>query len=274
MAKYKITFNDALSRFKLGFANLTRYIFNIEKSGPFLIPSEYKKIFYDYFENDWKTNWEDGSTWWGQPYHPGNLTCWFDPEQIKLISTSHHSASSISFSAVEKSRNFGAITIPNAVGVMRSRASWKYGIFLFEAILPSGVQLWPALWLTGVANWPPEIDLLEGYSDGTNDYHNNRNLQSNIHMSDGQGGNYAAGACTHRLPNKVTEDFITYIIWWERDFIKLYYNGYLVREITDPEVLNAMSEAQQIIIGTGVQQYFNLDNLTPMIVKNVSVYQK
>jgi len=86
--------------------------------------------------------------------------------------------------------------------------------------------------------------------------------------------NVFAGACSHMLSNKTTENFIKYIIWWEKDFIKLYYNGYLVRHITDKEVLYKMNEPQVIIIGTGVQEKFGVNNISPLIVNNIEVYQK
>jgi beta-glucanase (GH16 family) len=265
MSTYHITFRDWVTRTKLDIQNAFRYIFNVTIEGTFLIPSSYKLKFSDYFIS--ADNWDSASTWWGQPYHPTFPTQWYDDDQIKVTS------SGVQFSAINKPKTFGDITIPVAIGLMRSKQAFKYGIFSFSAKLPLGTFLWPALWLTGAKSWPPEIDLLEAYSDDTPDYHKNKELQSNVHMSDGKGGEYPAGARTHRLPNKVGEQTVFYTIWWEADFIKLYYNGYLVREIRDKEVLDAMFEEQQIIIGTGTQSGFNTDNLQPMVVSHVAVYQ-
>lgn len=268
---YKISFKDLVTKIKLDIQNNFRYFFGIKKEGDFTIPKEYNLVFYDTFGVDFNLKWESGDTWWGAPYHPNNLNIWYDQEQIKQTSEG------VSFSAILKPKYFLEIdkTIPNAIGLMRSRNnSWKYGIFTFTAKLPAGTYLWPALWLSGFKNWPPEIDLLEGYSDSTIDYHHNKKLNSNFHMKEGTDGNYDSGTKSHKLPVETTKDFVTYIIWWEKDFIKLYYNNYLVRHITDKEILDGMFESQNIIIGTGTQNGFNKNNISPLIVSRVAVYQK
>jgi len=271
MTKYRASFKDSIIRIFLELKSLVRYIFLIKKENEFNIPTEYKLMFNDNFnDKEWSLKWKDASEWWNQPYHQGYLKQWYDPLQII------ESNDGVYFYAINKSKYFPEIntTIPVAVGIIRSRESWQYGIFTFSAKLPAGTYLWPALWLTGVYSWPPEIDLLEGYSDNTNDYHRNRNLQSNVHMLSDEKEHIFAGACSHMLSNKTTENFIKYIIWWKKDFIKLYYNGYLVRHITDKEVLYKMNEPQVIIIGTGVQEKFGVNNISPLIVNNIEVYQK
>lgn len=267
---YNITFRDWIIRTWLDFKNSIRYILGVEKTGVFKITSDYRLKFYDDFTSDYSIKWDDQDHQGLPPYHPDNMNQWYDPS---LISQNEEG---ISFGAVVKPKYFPEIdtTIPNADCAIRSKESWKYGIFIFSARMNSGTYLWPALWLTGRYNWPPEIDLLEGYSDNTIDFHKNKELKSNVHISNGSGGSDCAGSRTHRLPNKVTENFIQYVIWWEKDFIKLYYNGYLVRKITDKEILDGMFEDQRIIIGTGVQEGFNTDNITPITLNRVVVYQK
>lgn len=266
---HKITLKDWIAKIWFKIQGNFRYILNITKEGKFKIPEEYHLQYTDSFDNDYTKNWRDGSQWWGVPYHSSFTNQWYDPDQIKLIKDG------VQFSAILKDRYFSEIntTIPAAIGLMKSIQGWKYGIFSFTSKLPSGTYLWPALWLTGMYNWPPEIDLLEGYSDNTNDYRNNRTLQSNVHIKETPSIN-PDGSHTHILPNKVTEEFINYVIWWEKDFIKLYYNGYLVRHITDKIILDGMFEPQVIVIGTAIQKGFNKDNLTSMIVNKIAVYQK
>jgi beta-glucanase (GH16 family) len=271
MATHKITFRDWFLRTWLDFKNICRYIFGIKKEGVFRLTSNYKLVFYDDFTSDYFEKWDDQDHQGLAPYHPANMNQWYDPS---LISQTEEG---ISFGAVVKPKYFPELdtTIPNATCAIRSKESWKYGIFVFSAKMSSGTYLWPALWLSGRYNWPPEIDILEGYSDKTNDYHKNKTLKSNVHIkNEDNTGSDCAGARTHRLPNKVTEEFIEYVLWWEEKFIKIYYNGYLVRKITDPHILYGMFEDQRIIIGTGVQEGFNKDNITPVVVSKVTVYQK
>lgn len=139
--------------------------------------------------------------------------------------------------------------------------------------MPVGTHVCPALWASGSINWPPEIDVLEAYTDETLDYKKGVGMMSNVHMTF-EGQKADAKQLRHRLPNKIASEFIDYVLWWEKDFIKIYYNGYLVRHITDPRVLELMSEPMILVIGTGVKKEFNKTATTPMIVDKVVVYQK
>jgi beta-glucanase (GH16 family) len=266
-----ITFKDWAIRSWLELKSNIRYIFNITKVGKFTIPSDYKPKFDDDFlVFSYSEKWDDQDHQGLPPYHPAFLETWYDP---LLIAQTNEG---ISFGAMVKPKYFPEIdtTIPNASCSVRSKDSWKYGIFVFSAKLNSGTYLWPALWLTGRYNWPPEIDLLEAYSDDTIDFSNNKNLFSTVHFKNNKGEHISNGSRTHRLANEVTKEFVNYVIWWEKDFIKLYYNGYLVRYITDKRVLDGQFEDQRIIIGTGIQTGFFENNLTPIVVNKVAVYQK
>lgn len=236
----------------------------------FVYPSEYSLKFYENFWDKQLNNWVMAGSWWGQKYHPNLLWQWYDDSQIQIV------RNGVQFSAAYKPFYFEEIDkiIPMAIGIIRTKKAWKYGIFSFTVKLPSGSQLWPALWLSGATNWPPEIDLLEGYSDNTVNYHNNIKLQSCIHIKGNDAEHINCGARSHRIPNDSTSEFIKYIIWWEKDFLKLYYNGYLVRHITDNKILDKLDEEMHLIIGTGTQEEQNQDNLSPMIVKEIKIYQK
>jgi len=273
MSTLKPTFKDWVIRTWLELKSNVRYILGIKRKGALVVPTEYNQVFSDDFTTPYQANWDTGAEWGIPPYHTSYLKQWYDNAQINQNTDGFVGAI---FNAVMKPQYFPEIdtTIPVAIGVMRTKGSWKYGIFTFRAKLPKGTYLWCALWLSGRWNWPPEIDLNESYSDDTVDYHKNKELKSNVHISDGTGGSISAGARTHRLPNKVTQDYVDYTVWWEADFIKIYYNGYLVRHITDRRILDGMFEEQRIIIGTGVQEGFDTDNLEPMAVRHVKVYQK
>lgn len=266
-----MTFKDWIIRSWLDIKMNYRYIFSITEYGnELVIPDEYNQIFNDDFKSDYHLKWDNGAEFGIQPYHPAQLWQWYDPEQIKQTSNG------VELSSVVKPKYFEEIntSIPNAIGMLRTKDAWKYGIFIFQAKLPSGMWLWPALWLSGRWNWPPEIDVVEALSENTYNYDNNRHITSNIHRSDGKGGDKMTGSRKHRLPNQTTKEYIEYALWWEEDFIKIYYNGYLVLHVTDKDVLNGMFEAQRIIIGNGTETNFKSNNLTPLIVKTVEIFQK
>ena len=58
-----------------------------------------------------------------------------------------------------------AIIIPYSIGVANTFHSknFTYGYFAIRSKNPSGPATWPAWWLTGKNNWPPEIDIFEMY---------------------------------------------------------------------------------------------------------------
>ena len=143
--KYRITFRDWILRTLLELKSDFRYIFGVEKEKVFIIPSSYKLVFTDsLFSTE---HWLSGEFWWEQPYHPGNLNQWYDSEQIEV------SVDGVQFSAVQKSREFPSVgIIPNSIGLMKTKSSWKYGIFSFFVKLPAGTYLWPALWLSGATS--------------------------------------------------------------------------------------------------------------------------
>jgi len=261
---------DEIVRWHIDINMNLRYIFKYKKYGNDLkIPGEYKLVFHDDFSNDYHEKWDNGAEWDLPPYHPAHPTQWYDPEQIT------QTPDGVAMGAVVKPKYFPEIdtTIPTAIGILRTKDSWQYGIFRFRAKLSSGTWLCPALWLSGRYTWPPEIDILEAFSDDTNDYAKGKFLTSNVHYGrNGEHKNY--GSYKHRLPNNVTEEFIDYDVWWEKNFIKIYYNGYLVLHVTTKEILNDMFEAQRIIIGNGAHDEFNQDNISPIVVKSVLVYQK
>lgn len=239
------------------------------KVGGFAIPRNYELVFSDNFIKDYRIDWLEASQWYGLPYHPDFLSHWYDPEQIR------QAEHGIEFHVSKKPKYFPEVntTILGATGAVRSKLAWQYGIFVYRAKLPSGPYIWPALWMTGSLSWPPEIDLLEGYSNKSGDYDGGIRLLSNVHMTY-KGKKDDIGQARHRLPNKITSDFIDYVIWWEKDFIKLYYNGYLVRHITDRKLLDTMNEPMLMILGAAVQKEFNTTNKSPLIIDKVAVYQK
>lgn len=134
--------------------------------------------------------------------------------------------------------------IPYSVGLVVSQQSFGHGFYEFEITLPDGFYLWPAVWLTGVTTWPPEIDIIEAYSDQFSKYKDR--LETNIHYNVFP-KNQTLGALKH--PVKLNQDHpIKVSCWRTKDFIKFYYNGFLVRVVTDTEVLSWFQDQEMIII--------------------------
>lgn len=62
-----------------------------------------------------------------------------------------------------------ALLIPYSIGVVNTfhSVNFTYGFFAIRSKNPAGPATWPAWWLTGKNNWPPEIDIFEMYGGKT-----------------------------------------------------------------------------------------------------------
>ncbi|MEO0460330.1 MAG: family 16 glycosylhydrolase [Myxococcota bacterium] len=58
--------------------------------------------------------------------------------------------------------NTGAPDLSDPLCSTREVFTQLYGYFEIKARIPEGVGFWPAFWLLAEADWPPEIDILEG----------------------------------------------------------------------------------------------------------------
>lgn len=179
-------------------------------------------------------------------------------------------------------------TIPVGIGLIASKQAWKYGWFEAWIQLPKGQSYWNAFWFSGKNSWPPEIDVFEAYSDEGPNYdanlfgrwfkRPNRKIQPNLHY-----GVVEEGTKTQYLPYNVpvwnaTERLVQYVCHWESDFIKIYYDGVLVFECTDPKVLkwyNGERDEQHVVLGHGLHEHYpeNPDE-SAMIVRSFKVYQR
>jgi hypothetical protein len=59
-----------------------------------------------------------------------------------------------------------------ARGLAMCMDKFHFGTYEITATLPKGKWLWPAIWLYGQEGWPPEIDIMEGYTTWFGSYFN------------------------------------------------------------------------------------------------------
>lgn len=154
-----------------------------------------------------------------------------------------------------ETRVFDGKEYPWKVGYVSSVGTFKYGEFTFRFVLPKGRNLWPALWLTDARTWPPEIDVVEGWTNDRSDKHPYRKYSRGVFPIFGvnkifpglvtgdciesKGGksyyNFFHGTCSRLLDTDggVNE---CRLVWLE-DSISVYYNAHKVMEETDPGML-------------------------------------
>lgn len=141
---------------------------------------------------------------WGD-YHGGDLQQWYDPNGITLDSegikfhvtkNTKTVTSYIPKGETKQRDNLEPVTIPYGVGLCSSLNTFEYGMYEWCIKLPKGAALWPAVWISCATSWPPEIDILEAYSDKNGKY--GKKLQTNFHCGVvEQGTKYALKAFSH-----------------------------------------------------------------------------
>jgi len=203
------------------------------------ITSKMEIIFEDNFKVFNKDEWRIGQPW-GE-FHPGSTYQYYGKDSVFvkddcLILNQIYSPKQLTtwYDSLK------VYDIPYSVGLVTSFRSFEYGFYEFEVELPYGAGLWPAVWLSCVDSWPPEIDILEAYSDGDCNY--GLRLQTNLHYGI---KDTASGA---RNTPVYPFDLLKLGLHWTKDFIKIYYNGYLVRQITSDNILKWFRDKKMMII--------------------------
>ncbi len=241
--KIKESLRDRIVNTFLYCLNWTRFkLFRIKKFGE-QEPKTYKMnlVFYDNFKKFDNKNWRIGQPW--GLFHPEYPYQYYSKDAVSvkdnsLVLSQFYSPKKLTFQD-----NQQVFDIPQAVGLVTSYESFGYGFYKFECKLPKGIGLWPAIWLSCDKTWPPEIDILEAYSNENGDYKNH--LQSNFHY-DFDKNKKQAGARNHTVYSN--SDILSLGCHFTKDFIKIYYNGYLVRQITNDEILDFFRDKKMIII--------------------------
>lgn len=262
-------------------------------------PPSYSLVFSDDFKTRLnRDNWHLGQPW--GDFHPGNLSQYYDTSgnlsytsPDGLVLELRNIPKTYKTSELPDWRQHPDLpeefTIPTGVGLVVTKEAWQYGWFEAWIKLPEGQKYWPAFWLSGKTTWPPEIDILEAYShispkyDGPkyfNTFGNVENLkiQPNLHYGVVEEGTKDAYGSYDVPVAKSTERFVQYVCHWEKDFIKIYYDGGLIFETYNPEILkwyNRETDSMNIILNHGRHEKYPNDtpNESAMIIKNVKVYQ-
>lgn len=203
---------------------------------------------------------------WGD-YHPDKLLEWYDNKAVNLTERG------LELSVTNNKKVVNEGTIPFGVGLVVSNKAFSYGVFEWNIILPSGIGLWPAVWLTGKETWPPEIDVIEAYSDSNGNW--GKRLNTNIHLGSNGGNHYQVGAMNHGY---IKHDELKLTLEWTEKSIKIYYNDYLCRKISNKYDISWMRE-QVVILNTALNpEWVNESSdykalsVKPFIVKDFKYY--
>lgn len=211
---------------------------------------------------------------WGQ-IHPDKSFCWYDSSCVEVdefgylhLKTKHNPRY---FQELKLTSNVG-------IGLISCTTKFYHGTYEIEAKLPKGKNLWPAFWMWSWDSWPPEIDVFEGYTINDSSYFTWNpfkpwNVQTNIHYNV-EGGRDSIGGKVHYWGYKdPTRNFIKYKVDWQKDYIKFYYNDYLVRSITDRMILDQFNRTtMNVIINNSID--YNADVHNPPVSDFIIKYFK
>lgn len=102
-------------------------------------------------------HWINGHEW--GVAHP-EANCYADDGCTRILDGGGRMA----FDVALRPREHHGRVYPWAVGLVRSREAVGYGRLTVDFLLPQGSHLQPAVWLYDAQSWPPEIDVVEGWS--------------------------------------------------------------------------------------------------------------
>ena len=261
-------------------------------------PEDYKLVFEDNFDQPLDTKkWRYGMRW--GDFHPDALYQYFDtngslsyvsPEglvlELRNIPKKYIKSQLPDWRQTPKMPD--EFTIPTGIGIITSIDGWQYGWFEAWVKLPKGQSYWPAFWLSGVNSWPPEIDIFEAYTEQGSEYGGkflfwkmkNKRIQPNLHYGVVEEGTKKMYGPYDVPVADCTERFVQYACHWEKDFIRIYYDGILAFETKDPDVLkwyNREKDQMLVILNHGrteKQANGGLPQESAMIVKSFRVWQR
>ena len=214
---------------------------------------------------------------WGQ-FHKDKPYVWYDEDSVKI-----NNDDTISLMSEHKPKFFSEFgrTAQMAVGLISCTEQFGYGKFELECKLPNLAYSWPAFWMWSWSDWPPEIDIFEGYSNIKGSYStsifdrlfNNIffNVKTNIHIKNSD-KKWDIGDTPHffgyRDPRK---EFNKFSLIWAPEYIHFYYNDTLVRNVSDSEILKLINgHKMNVIINNSLTRYHrsHINNVGEMIIKN------
>ena len=169
-----------------------------------------------------------------------------------------------------------------ACGLLRSVEDFGYGTFSAKIMLPTGVGLWPSFWLSGSNNWPPEIDIVEAYSD--EDGYSRTfswDITTNIHYRDDSNKHKQAGQkriCKLKYPYDPSSYYTEFKCKWYPDEIIFIADDRVIRRITGKKCKQLTKNMLDPDGGFRMNVIFNVigvnpdimraDMVHPMLVKN------
>lgn len=236
-------------------------------------------------------HWMNGQPW-GIAHPDPDILFYADETEVEKL-TNENNTEILSLSVNNHAKYFGGDvnhTKYFGCGFISTQETFLYGHFHFEYILPIGIHLWPAIWLSGIDSWPPEIDIVEGWSGNGYFCPNQPNYKrfigfNNIHpgvfygrddngnvLSKGY-GSFGSDRVTYQWYQKLGGKLNTCDLYWYPDRVTVYYNGHKVMDVKDNTILAGLSSNMYVCLDSAVSGNFTeqdyqkyIEKGSPMIV--------
>jgi beta-glucanase (GH16 family) len=205
----------------------------------------------DNFNKDWRIGEE-----WGNVQD--NANCFFQLEGDKENSTIHTGyyidlkvrLQEFFSTKINKNLYFKA-------GKIVSKDKFHYGIFRIRAKMPNFKYQWCAIWLCGDVQpdnkiWQ-EIDIVENYNHNKVNFASSNRIYSQPNVHYFKNGSHKMTSPSSKYVKNPDKEFVDYILHWEEDFIRIYYDNYLVYECKDKSILNQFNAPMNLIINNAVE---------------------
>lgn len=186
----------------------------------------------------------------------------------------------MSFTTSDDSTHKKAIVIPYSVGVANTfhSRSFTYGFFAIRSKNPAGPATWPAWWLTGKNNWPPEIDIFEMYGGKTGNGVHTQTMT--VHTGKVETHTKEMMMKKIRLSADTDTAFHIYACLWTKNRIEFYTDNVRVKSIKLNRWMSQFyQEPMYLILNNALENKYipqlisNGNKTTDFLIDWVQVYQ-
>ncbi|NLN84442.1 MAG: family 16 glycosylhydrolase [Firmicutes bacterium] len=165
----------------------------------------------------------------------------------------------------------GQMLSPTGAGLVCCNQGFHFGYYSFVVDLPVGKNLWPAIWMYDMNTWPPEIDLLEAYTNRWSKYRilpwQPFKAETCLHWTDEKGKKRMMRKKSGWIRKRT--DVVVELAWTAARII-VWHNYRKVMEISDREVMQHFQKPMRLILNNGVRtkRKANPNEETCFVIKN------
>ena len=239
---------------------------------------------------EWETCMEGG-----RPLHVDNPTYYFNKDEVTsiedtLLLTMNYNPKGISWWNNDYSEKI-IYTPDYSCGLIKSIDTVQCNsVIEADLMFPKGENLWPSFWLTACDSWPPEIDIVEAYSNNCGSYKGNLKFElkwpflyrelrfeSCIHYKGDKDEHLsidAVGVHPSIINKPVEENWNKFKCFYTDSYVGIFINDVLVREIHDSYIMSKLKTKGMYVIFNiwpRTNKEANHDTYFPFKIRNFKV---